>query len=202
MTTDRKEHPVEDPDLKLAIADLRCRSSDETHLTSNEASEDISPLSTAVVSRTDLSHVYNSKTASPPGWNQNKPSRANATRPDIHMIHAPFNPTTTTTGLIAEVRRAIREELSEAFRRGKGEADVTNLQPEGYLVPKPHLSGTSSSVSAKVKLNETSPGATTEWGDLFTSEGHATSRFGQIMRVLSGYIVSYLGPEQPQYFDP
>ncbi|KAK8094542.1 hypothetical protein PG997_001227 [Apiospora hydei] len=184
MTTDRKEHPVGAPDLRLAIADWRGRSPspDDTHLANNETSGDeISPLSMAVVSRrSDLSNVCASKTASTPDWSQNKPSRANATQPDAYLSNAPFN-APATAGIIAEVRRAIREELSEAFRIRQDEAA--------------DAAGASNNASAKVKLNQTAPEVTAEWGALFTAEGHATPRFGQIMRVLSGHILSKFNPD-------
>ncbi|KAK8025624.1 hypothetical protein PG990_003447 [Apiospora arundinis] len=55
----------------------------------------------------------------------------------------------------------------------RGEEDI-DYQGQSHSLVKPQASS----------------GVTTEWGNLFNSEGHATPRFGQIMRVLSGHVIS------------
>ncbi|KAK8133926.1 hypothetical protein PG984_005938 [Apiospora sp. TS-2023a] len=165
MTTDRKEQLYGAPDLKLATADWGGRPLNGAKPTNNQASEDeISPLSTAVVSRPGLAPVCASKTVPTPGWDQDRSGRVNAAQPDAHLNHAPCA-TATPSGLIAEVRRAVREELFEVMRESQAEGE------------------------------DNDPEATAEWGDLFTSEGHATPRFGQIMRVLSKHIIRKFKPE-------
>ncbi|KAK7977537.1 hypothetical protein PG996_003591 [Apiospora saccharicola] len=159
MTTDRKEQLYGAPDLKLATADWGGRPLNGAKPTNNQASEDeISPLSTAVVSRPDLAPVCASKTVPTPGWDQDRSGRVNAAQPDAHLNHAPCA-TATPSGLIAEVRRAVREELFEVMRESQAKGEDNDSE------------------------------ATAEWDNLFTSEGHATPRFGQIMRVLSNHII-------------
>lgn len=181
MTTDRKEQPYGAPDLKLAIADWGGRSSNEAKPTNSQASEDeISPLSTAVVSRADLTPVCVPKTVPAPDWDQDRSGRANVTRPDALLNHVPCT-TTTSNGLIAEVRRAVREELFEVMRESQAKVEEDNgYQRQGHPATEVYSSG-----------------VTAEWGDLFTSEGHATPRFGQIMRIISKHIVSQPRPNQP-----
>ncbi|KAK8006394.1 hypothetical protein PG991_012691 [Apiospora marii] len=177
MTTDQKKQPYGAPNLKLATADWGGRPLNEAKSTNNHASDDeISPLSTAVVSRPDPAPGRVSKTVPPPEWDQGRSNKAVATQPDAHLNHAPCT-TTTSNGFIAEVRRAVREELFEVIRESQTEDD-NGYQGQGPTATEVHASE-----------------VTAEWGDLFTSEGHATPRFGQIMRVLSKHIIRKFRPE-------
>lgn len=182
MATDRKKQPYGAPDLKLVTADWGGRPLNEAKPANNRTSNDeISPLSTAVVSRPAPTPVCVSKTVPPPKWDKDRPNKANATQPGAHLNYAPYT-TSSSNGLIAEVRRAVREELFEVMREAEVEDDNGN-QRQGSTATEVHASE-----------------VTAEWGDLFTSEGHATPRFGQIMRVLSKHIVSQLRPHRPRTY--
>ena len=178
MTTDPKEQPVNGaPDLKLAITDWEGDTPQYTHTQAVSEEGEISPRSMSVVRRSAPDPAPVSKTApTATGWaKKDKSSSGDANQLDAHLNDDTPTATASIAGLVAEIRRVVREELLETLRRSQiGEGEGVDHQRLGHAA-------TECQASSQV---------TAEWGAFFTPEGHATPRFGQIMKVLSGHIVS------------